>query len=164
MFGLADTPPQQRFDQTTLLCLAVSGGLLLLPQIKAFTFGQLKIEMLERLRKRQVKQEEKIDYIRLMLPLLLPEKEIKLLKNLGSGAPAKFRGSHEFKGQLRRLRSMGLIANRPDRKVTDIKDGTEIELGDYMELTRLGKQWLSRIQEMEEVVDTGADAGGKEKS
>ena len=154
---------------------AITAGFLILafvpwlaPLIKTVEVpGVGKIELREVERKAEeakgaaVSAAQRIDDIALMLPLLLPEKDIKLLISLGSGGPAKFRGSHEFRGQLRRLRSMGLIENRTDRKVVDIKDGTEIDLGDYMKLTPLGKRWVSRIQEMEEIGEWGGDAGDR---
>src|SRR5215216_2590879 len=48
----------QGLDQTTLLYLVVAGALLLLRQIKAFSLGQLKLEMIEKIRDRQDRQEE----------------------------------------------------------------------------------------------------------
>ena len=50
----------ERLDKTTLLYLGVAGGLLLLRQVKTFSLGELKLEMIEKLRERQQKQEEKM--------------------------------------------------------------------------------------------------------
>src|SRR5437868_6170923 len=50
----------ERLDQTTLLYLGVAGGLLLLRQVKTFSLGHLKLEMIEKLREQQQKHEEKI--------------------------------------------------------------------------------------------------------
>jgi len=65
-----------------LLYLAVAGGLLLLRQIKTFRLGQLKLELIERIRERQDRQEERLADIGLILPLLLPDKEVSHIKNL----------------------------------------------------------------------------------
>jgi hypothetical protein len=157
MFWPSDVPVQQRIDQTALLYLAVAGGLLLLRQIKAFSLGEFKVEMLEKLREGQARQEEKIDYLALMLPLLLPEKELKLLKKLGGGAPALAHGGHDLRGQLRRLRSMALAVNCPDREVRQIKDGVEVDMKDYVKLTDLGKRWVKQIREMEEAEEGGGE-------
>src|SRR5262249_5430066 len=50
----------ERLDQTTLLYLGVAGGLLLLRQVKAFSLGQLKFEMIEKIAEQQQKQAEKL--------------------------------------------------------------------------------------------------------
>src|SRR5215469_15094062 len=56
-------------DQTTLLYLGVAGSLLLLKQIKTFSLGQLKLEMIEKIRERQDRQEERLADMALILPL-----------------------------------------------------------------------------------------------
>lgn len=152
MFGPREAGALQRTDQTTLLYLAVAGALLLLHKIRTFSFGQLKFELIEKVRERQVKQEEDIA---LVIPLLLPKTEKMHLKNLANGTTGRYRGSHALRGELRRLRSMGLISNRPNVKIGDMKDGMEFDLSDYAELTELGKRWASRIRDIEEAAEAG---------
>jgi len=149
VFDLIRPQFEDHLDQTTLLYLAVAGVLLLLRQMKSLSFGQLKVEMIERLRERQAKQEERLDDINLILPLLLPDSELTHIKKLSSGATAGYEGTHALRTELRRLRSLGLISKKPNRNVADIKDNLKVDLDDYVELTQLGRRWASRVQEME---------------
>src|SRR5262245_5616763 len=87
IFSPAPDGHTEGLDQTTLLYLAVAGGLLLLRQIKTFSLGQLKLEMIEKIRERQDRQEESLADIALILPLLLPDKEVSHIKNLFARVP-----------------------------------------------------------------------------
>jgi hypothetical protein len=137
-----------RLDQTTLLYLAVAGGLLLLRQIKTFSLGELKLEMLEKLRERQANQEERIADISLILPLLLADKEVRHVRNLFLKQTEQYVGSGALRQELRRLRSIGLIANKHDRAIGGMRDGTTSDLAGFVELTDLGKRWAARIEEI----------------
>jgi len=139
----------QGLDQTTLLYLAVAGGLLLLRQIKTFSLGQLKLEMIEKIRERQESQEETLNDIRLILPLLLPNNEVKHIKNLATRATSGYRGSHTVQNEIRRLASIGLLSRKPGRYIAGMKDGENIDLAEYVELTELGKQWADRLEKIE---------------
>ncbi len=138
-----------RLDQTTLLYLGVAGGLLLLRQVKTFSFGEIKFELIERLREQQQKQEEKIGDIALILPLLLQDKEVKHIRNLSAGRTEKYQGSGALREELRRLRSIGLISKKADRNIGDMRDGMVFDLADYVALTELGRRWAYRIQEIQ---------------
>jgi hypothetical protein len=137
-----------RLDQTTLLYLAVAGGLLLLRQVKTFSLGELKLEMLEKLRERQEKQDERIADIALILPLLLADKEVRHVRNLSLKQTAQYVGSGALRQELRRLRSIGIIANKHDRAIAGMRDGMTFDLATYVELTDLGKRWAARIEEI----------------
>ena len=139
----------ERLDQTTLLYLGVAGMLLLLRQVKTFSLGQLKLEMIEKLREQQQKQEEKIADIALILPLLLQEKEVRHIRNLFVGQTEKYQGSGALREELRRLRSIGLISKKSDRNIGDMRDGVMLDLADNVELTELGQRWARRIQEIQ---------------
>jgi hypothetical protein len=145
----------QGLDQTTLLYLAVAGGLLLLRQIKTFSLGQLKLEMIEKIRERQDMQEERLADIQLILPLLLPDKEVRHIKNLFARATGGYRGSHPVRTELRRLASIGLLSRKVDRSIAELKDGADFDLGDYVELTELGRRWAVRLQEIEATGEQG---------
>jgi hypothetical protein len=148
IFGGAETDVLKRLDNTTLMYFIVAGAFLLLRQIKTFNFGDIKLEMLEKVKERQVQQEEKLDDFELVLPLLLPEKERKHLINLDEGKTKDYRGNKNLRDELRRLRSIGLIAMRRGY-IADIKDNMIISLDDYVELTGLGRRWTKRIAEIE---------------
>jgi hypothetical protein len=139
----------QGLDQTTLLYLAVAGGFLLLRQIKTFSLGQLKLEMIEKIRERQDRQEERLADIALILPLLLPDKEVKHIKNLFERTTDGYRGGQPVRSEIRRLVSIGLVSRKTGRHVAEMKDGTQFDLGEYVNLTDLGRRWAARIQEIE---------------
>jgi hypothetical protein len=139
----------ERLDQTTLLYLGVSGGLLLLRQVRTFSLGQLKLEMIEKLQERQLRQEEKISDISLILPLLLQEKEVQHIRNLFLGRTENYQGWSGLRDELRRLRSMKLISMKRDRNVGDLRDGMQFDLANFVELTPLGQRWAHRIEEIQ---------------
>ncbi len=138
-----------RLDQTTLVYLGAAGGLLLLRQVKTFSLGQLKLEMLEKLRERQQKQEDRLGDIAMVLPLLLADKELRHILNLFFSQTSKYDGNSEVRQELRRLRSIGLIATKPSRHIGHIRDGMTIDLSDYVELTDLGCRWAKTVHDIQ---------------
>jgi len=149
MFASGNTAIAERLDQTTLLYLAVAGGLLLLRQVKTFSFGQLKLEMIEKLREQQQKTQERLDDIALILPLLLPDREVRHIHNLFQRRTDRYHGGGPLRDEIRRLRSMGLVAKKSNRNVAEMRDGLALDLADYVELTDLGRRWATRIQEID---------------
>lgn len=147
----------ERLDHTTLLYLAVGGGLLMLREVRSLSFGGYKLEMLEKVKEKQSRQEDQIEDIVLMLPLLLPRNERVHLVNLARGKTPGYQGNHSLRAELRRLRSLGLIRLLPDQHVAFIKDGSSFDLAAYVELTDLGERWVRRIQQIEK-----ADAAHEE--
>lgn len=89
------------------------------------------------------------DVLMQLLPLLLPKNERIHLVNLAQGRTTPYRGNHPLRGELRRLRSLGLIRMRPGQQVGYMKDGLSYDLATFVELTDLGKRWARTIQEME---------------
>ena len=57
----------------------------------------------------QQQQSAQLKDIELILPILLPKKERKHLTNLAEGKTAGYKGNHEMRSELRRLRSLKLI-------------------------------------------------------
>ena len=149
MFAPGPLSIPERLDQTTLLYLGVAGGLVLLRQVKTFSLGQLKFELIEKIREQQQRQEEKIADIALILPLLLAEKEVRHLQNLHTKQTEKYKGSNALREELRRLRSIGLITKKSDRNIADMQDGLLFDLTDYVELTELGRRWAAKIRELQ---------------
>jgi hypothetical protein len=138
-----------RLDSTTLLYLVVGGVLLLLRQVKTFSFGGYKLEMLERFQERQAKQEDQIELIRTILPLLLPKAEQKHLRNLKDGKTSGYKGNHDVRTELRRLRSMNLIRRKGEKHIREIENGATVDLVDFVELTPLGERWVNHIKDIE---------------
>jgi hypothetical protein len=142
-------PGRLNLDRDTLLYLGAAGGMLLLRQVKTFSLGQLKLEMVEKLWEQQQKQEEKITDITLILPFLLNDKEVRHIQNLFSGRTKGYQGSGAVREELRRLVSIKLISKKPGRNIGDIRDGIVLDLADYVELTESGRQWADRIQQIQ---------------
>jgi hypothetical protein len=139
----------KRIDSTTLLYLVVAGALLLFRQIKTLAFGDVKLELLEKVKERQAKQEEKLDNFDLILPLLLPETERKHLQNLAEGKTKNYEGNKSLREELRRLRSIKLISMK-NGFIGDIKDRLTVDLANHVELTKLGWRWYRLIADIEE--------------
>lgn len=152
--GDGKAPLLERLDETTLMYLAVGGALLMLRQVKSLSFGTYKLEMLEKVREQQAKQESQIQGIALMLPLLLAKTEQKHLMNLDRGETGNYRGNHSLRSELRRLRSIGLLKMRDGRQIGAMKEGLVFDLHGFVELTPLGEQWVKQIREIERAEST----------
>jgi hypothetical protein len=145
--------------------LIVLTGLAAVALVKPESFERLKrlklsgfeLEMLEKVKERQALHEDQLEDIRLILPLLLPEPERKHLFNLDLGKTGGYQGNHALRSELRRLRSMGLVRMRQDRRIEEMKDGRVCDLASFVELTPRGHRWVRRVKEIE-----GADAAVKD--
>lgn len=149
MFAETEASILERIDNTTLLYLVVAAALLLLRKIKTLSFGDLKLEMLEKFKERQVRQEEKLDDLDLILPLLLPDNERKHLTNLAEGRTKNYRGNSSLRHELRRLRSIGLISMKKGY-IGDLKGDLKVDLASHVSLTSNGRRWIKRIGEIED--------------
>jgi hypothetical protein len=136
-----------------IVLTALIASILVRPEIferfKRLKLSGFELEMLERVREKQAEQESQLEDIRLILPLLLPETERKHLFNLAQGKTSGYRGNHSLRGELRRLRSIGLLRMKKDKYVGDMKDGGDYDLADFVELTSFGERWVRRISEIE---------------
>jgi hypothetical protein len=135
------------------LLTALIVAILVQPEIferfKRLKLSGFELEMLERVREKQAEQESQLEDIRLILPLLLPETERIHLFNLALGKTSGYRGKHSLRGELRRLRSIGLLRMEKDKHIGDMKDGTDFDLAEFVKLTPFGERWVSRISELE---------------
>ena len=150
-------PKDRRLDgiDVTIIALASLCSVLILQpnvlaRLRLLELKGFKIELLEKVRERQLQQEVELEDIRLIIPLLLPETERKHLRNLSSGAATSYRGNNALRAELRRLRSIGLIRTRGNHAIGEIKDDVVVGLPDYVELTNLGQRWARRLAELEE--------------
>jgi hypothetical protein len=98
---------------------------------------------------RQEKQDKQLQDIQLILPILLPENERKHLLNLASQNARPYQGNDAVRTELRRLRSLKLINMKPNQEIGRMTDGKQVILGDFVELTDLGRRWVDRIKEIE---------------
>lgn len=101
---------------------------------------------LNRVLQAQAQQQNQLEDINLILPLLIPQSERKHLKELGSDQRNLYQGSSSLVQELRRLRSIGLVTGRSIHRLETTRD---FYLGDYIKLTEFGKLWLDRINQIE---------------
>ena len=127
-------------------------------RLRAIELQGFKVELLERVRERQLQQAQDLEDIQLIIPLLLPETERKHLKNLARRTTAGYKGNHALRTELRRLRSIGLVRTRSNRAIGDLGDGAVVDLVDYLALTDLGERWARRLAELEEAPDRANEA------
>lgn len=111
---------------------------------------ELSVE-LDEMKRTQEWQQDHLRVIQMVLPLLLPKKEQQHIMNLGLGRTSGYKGNHALRSELRRLRSMGLLEN-PHHSIGDIRDNLTVNLGEYVFLTRCGKEWATLIQQNEEML------------
>jgi len=120
-----------------------------LARLKRFKLSGFELEMLEKVVEKQAVQASQLEDIRLILPLLLPEAERQHLANLQAGATQGYKGNHDLREELIRLRSMHLIRNLKNRHVAELKDGGVWDIGEIVELTPTGEHWIKRFREIE---------------
>jgi hypothetical protein len=138
--------------------LIVLTGLIVVALIQPEAFDRLKrvklsgfeLEVLEKVREKQALQEDQLEDIRLILPLLLPEAARRHLFNLDLGNTSGYQGSHILRGELRRLRSMRLVRMKDGMQISQMKDGSACDLAAFVELTPLGQRWVKRVREIED--------------
>lgn len=114
----------------------------------------MKVELIQRLQERQARQEDQLQDLRLLTPLLFPEPERKHLSNLARGTTKNYRGGGALRDELRRLRSIGLIKMRNDHAVGELRGDMTVDLGEYAELTELGRRWVQRLADLDAVVES----------
>lgn len=101
-------------------------------------------------------QQKELEQLRLILPLLLPEKEQAHLRHLAQDGGEGYEASSSLRTQLRRLSTIKLIQRKEGHSIHELKDGKSFKLSDYVELTNLGRQWLQRLAELD-APDTAAN-------
>jgi len=118
-----------------------------LSRVRTFEISSLKIE-LNQIRTRQERQSSQLDLLQLLAPLVLSERERGHLLNLRQGTTANYRGNHDLRSDLRRLRYLTLITTKSVH--SGAADGTVFDLKDLVQLTRLGANWAQQLEEMEQ--------------
>jgi hypothetical protein len=154
--------PANRIDATHILLVSI-GALTCfaaawpnaLNRLKTFEVKGVKLELLERVRERQVQQELELDNIRLIIPLLLPEHERNHLLNIAAHRIAHYHASERLQIELRRLTSMGLLRRISGRRIAEIDSKNVGELTSIVELTSLGKNWVSLLARLEPATPDG---------
>ena len=152
-------PQLQRIDAislVTVIAALVLGLVFIAPEtlarIKILQVQGFKLEMLEKIKEKQAEQDDKLDDITLILPLLLSNEERKHLVNLSLGKTKYYPGNQAVRSELRRLRTMKLIRSLPDRRIAELKDNSpeKFDIASIVELTALGKRWVKKIKEIDD--------------
>ena len=155
VFGLI--PKVQRIDAANLMVLALAAlcAILLVNPEALERLRHLKVAGfefdLEKIKRRQELQQDQLEAISLLLPLVLRETETKHLRNLGERKTDGYVGNHDMRTELRRVRTMGLIENLPGRSVSEMKDGMNLNLSQYVQLTSFGRRMVTQLEAMEKV-------------
>jgi hypothetical protein len=148
--------PERRIDAVGFAVLVASGMISLvlfrpavLDRFKTVEMSGFKLEMLAKVQERQAEQEMQIQDMKLMIPLLLAATERRHLLALLRHNTASYEGNHALRSELRRLRSLGLLAMRMGY-ISDMTDKLMFDLAERVELTDLGSRWANRILQIEE--------------
>lgn len=138
---------------TLIVVAAVVAAMILRPdlieRLRKFKFMELELD-LEQVKQKQSVQQDLIQDIRTVLPLLIPEPEKQHLYNLADKKTQDFKGGHNARTELRRLRSIGLIRMVDGHHISEIKSDMFVDLARYVELTPFGQTWVERLRRNED--------------
>ena len=95
---------------------------------------------------------------KLMLPLLLPEKERRHLVHLLENRTSAYGSSSYLRNDLRHLRSMGLIEMCNNYRIADIKGLPNFDLASYVRLTTpTGIYWARECKKLESQLEDSSN-------
>ena len=138
---------------TLIVVAAVVAAMILRPdlieRLRKFKFMALELD-LEQVKQKQSVQQDLIQDIRTVLPLLIPEPEKQHLYKLADKKTQDFEGGHNARTELRRLRSIGLIRMVDGHHISEIKSDMIVDLARYVELTPFGQTWVERLRRNED--------------
>jgi hypothetical protein len=159
-----DIPKQRQIDAVHLALIAVGAVAILLlvhptalQRLRTVELSGFKLEMLEHIRERQIRQEDQLQDVRLLVPLLFPDAERRHLSNLARGATQGYKGGGSLRDELRRLRSIGLIEMKNNHAVGELRSDMTVDLSEYVQLTDLGKRWVQRLAALDAIAVEGPD-------
>jgi hypothetical protein len=153
---LGRIPAQQKLGVADIAVVIFAVGvasILLRPELLArishLKLGELELDWLQKLEEDQRKQRGELDDVRFVLTLLLQQSELQHLKNLQEGN-TQYQGNEVLCAELRKLRTLGLIRNRTGHALAETSAKHKFDLGDIVELSERGKQYLVRLGEHNE--------------
>jgi hypothetical protein len=136
-----------KFDMTALSLLLVA----ILPWLSSFLQsaelpGGWKFQF-NQVKEEQQKQRDDIKYLKFLIEGFVSEDEWKHLKKLNSNEPFQIKlddTTKYFEEELRRLRSLGLVANPPEKGIRSllINDGQIRNVKEHFYITEKGKEYL----------------------
>jgi len=126
-----------------------------LQRIRIFEVGNLRVE-LQAVQAAQSEQQDALDGIRLVLGILLPEKEQNHLVNLFNDTGRNYTGGWSMRTELNHLLSLGLIEMRGDHDIEkEMRSNVDFDLGNFVKLTDPGKRSAKLINEAREAKEKG---------
>jgi hypothetical protein len=150
---LGRIPQQQKLSATDVglvVVTAVVASVLLRPELlnrlTHFKFGSFEADW-KHVKEKQQTQERELDAVRFVLTFLLQQAEKNHLENLVKDGASQYEGNHAVRSELRKLRTLGLIENRKDHTIAEMKDGHKCDLKDVVQLTERGRDYLERKQQ-----------------
>lgn len=154
--------PSRQLSAPSIILLALAGGAIAvmirpeaLQAISSLSAGGVRVD-LRKVQNVQVelakRQEDQLQLLQEIFPLLLPDNVLKHLQNLEASERGRelssYNGGDSVREELRRLRYMHLIAVAPPHKgIGDIPNG-KFALPAYVRLTQQGAHWIERAQEL----------------
>jgi hypothetical protein len=148
-------PKDQKIDAVNLIVLGVAGiGTILLvkpealERLRHFKLAGFEFD-LEKIKEKQEQQQGQLEAINLLLPLVLREEEARHLHNLAERKTNGYVGNHDMRTELRRLKAMGLIEKFPGRFMAEMKDGINLDLAKYVQLSSSGRRVVAQLEELE---------------
>lgn len=154
---IGDVPADRRIDSVHLviilagvLCCVILLDPSLIDRVRRVELSGFKIEMLERIQERQIRQEHELEDIRLIIPLLFRDAERKHLSNLARGKTAGYHGGGTLREELRKLCSIGLLQRRGDHHIGELRSDLVFDLAEYVEFTAFGRRWANRLAQLED--------------
>jgi hypothetical protein len=117
-----------------------------LTRVKTVSVASLRVD-LEAIQAQQKEQKSELGPLQLLAPLVLTDPERKHLLNLQYRRTTGYRGNHEVRTELRRLRYLTLITNT--KPIGSALDGSTFDLAELVQLTSLGAKWAQQLEELE---------------
>jgi hypothetical protein len=149
-------PKSRRLDGphiALLLCAALACIVVIRPQtlrrLSSLEGLGFRVELLQQLQERQVRQAEALYRLDLVVPLLFGEGERGHLEKLLTGDTKNYIGGGHVRDALRRLRAIGLLKSLSGRNVGDLHSDTRFDLADWVELTAFGRYWAERLRQID---------------
>jgi hypothetical protein len=109
-------------------------------------FRELKIE--------QEKQRDEIEGLRFLMTSFVTDDELGHLTKLASGSPFPYHKSDPFIAELRRLRSLGLIANQPEKGIAGMPSAGDLR--EIFAITARGRTYLQMREQWKGAAEAGS--------
>lgn len=144
--------PQLAVDAITLGLLVVAAlpwFSPILESIEAPWGWKVKFKEIE---SQQQQQQAEIDTLKFLVSHFVTDAELQHLVRLNAPGPFSYtvdETTHFFEQELRRLRSLGLIAGQPGRGVRSLKKQNRGDVKDHFLITEQGKRYLELRTETE---------------